>query len=205
MLTVAVVGLLAAWFVMTAIVQYPNPVGRRLRAYDPIGHLLPGWNFFAPKPSQGDFAVWYRCWSAAVDDRGRPIECSATPRPGFEVVEAGATPWRELEGIERRRLSDCVVNPGRYTRKSIFSCCMAIVRTMKQLGRQMAAETDLPPDAVLMGLPYLLLAEKVTDQCRDSVAVQFRIDVIGYDTGTAQPRMAFRSAVHRVAGAADSE
>ena len=85
---------------------------------DPIGHLLPGWNFFAPKPIQGDFAVWYRSWGASVDDRG-------------EVVEASSTQWRELEGIERRRLTDASVsvNPARYTRKSIFSCCMAIVKT----------------------------------------------------------------------------
>ena len=117
MLTIAVVGLLGGWFVMTAIVQYPNPIGRWLRAHDPIGHLLPGWNFFAPKPIQGDFAVWYRSWGATVDGRG-------------EVVQASSTQWRELEGIERRRLTDAAVNPGRYTRKSIFSCCMAIVKTM---------------------------------------------------------------------------
>ena len=88
MLTIAVVGLLGAWFVTTAIVQYPNPVGRWLRAHDPTGHLLPGWNFFAPKPIQGDFAVWYRSWGAMVDGLG-------------EVVDASSTQWRELEGIER--------------------------------------------------------------------------------------------------------
>ncbi len=191
MLTIAVVGLLGGWFVMTAIVQYPNPIGRRLRAHDPIGHLLPGWNFFAPKPIQGDFAVWYRSWGAAVDGRG-------------EVVQASSTQWRELEGIERRRLTDAAVNPGRYTRKSIFSCCMAIVKTMKRLGDETTPEIDLPPDAVMMSLPYLLLTEKVTDRCRDSVAVQFRIDVIGYDKGSAQSHTAFRSAVHRVAGASPS-
>jgi hypothetical protein len=185
MLTIAVVGALGAWFAMTAIVQYPNPVGRRLRKHDPIGHLLPGWNFFAPKPIQGDFAVFYRSWAATFDGLG-------------EVVETSSTDWRELEGIERRRLTDGAVNPGRYTRKSIFSCCMAIVKAMKRLGHE-TATTDLPPDAVMMSLPYLLLTEKVTDRCRDSVAVQFRIDVIGYNNGRAQSHTAFRSAVHRVA------
>src|ERR1700735_5385266 len=150
MLTIAVVGALGAWFVMTAIVQYPNPLGRRLRAYAPIGHLLPGWNFFAPKPIQGDFAVWYRSWSSTDRDRE-------------EVLDAGSTDWRELEGIERRRIADGVVNPGRYTRKSIFSCATAIVRAMKPLGYEPVVGADHPPDSLMMSLPYLLLAEKVTD------------------------------------------
>lgn len=191
MLTIAVVGVLAAWFVMTAIVQYPNPLGRRLRAYDLTGHLLPGWNFFAPKPIQGDFAVWYRSWCASVDDRG-------------EVVEAQSSQWHELAGIEQRRLTDSVLNPGRYTRKSILSCSMAIIKAMKRLGNESRVAADLPPDAVIMSLPYLLLTEKVTGKCRNAVAVQFRIDVIGYDRGNAQSHTAFRSAVHRVAETADS-
>ena len=80
---------------------------------------------------------------------------------------------------------------------------MAIVRAMKRLDDETAPEIDLPPDAVMMSLPYLLLTEKVTDRCRNSVAVQFRIDVIGYDNGQAQSHTAFRSAVHRVAARSD--
>lgn len=185
LLTIAVVGVLATWFVMTAIVQLPSSLGRRLRSYDPIGHLLPGWNFFAPKPIQGDFAVWYRSW--------------ATAEPGRDdLPEAASTGWLELEGIERRRITDGLVNPGRYTRKSIFSCCTAVVRALKQLGYEQGGGPALPPDALMMSLPYLLLTEKVTDRCRDSVAVQFRIDVIDYVHGRPRSRTAFRSAVHRV-------
>jgi hypothetical protein len=188
MLTIAVVAVLATWFVMTAIVQYPNALGRWLRSYDPIGHLLPGWHFFAPKPIQGDFAVFYRAWDATSDDRG-------------EVVQDSATPWRELAGIEQRRLTDGIVNPGRYTRKSIFSCCMLIIKAMQRLSDRPGAGPGVPPDAVIMSLPYLLLTEKVTDMCRDAIAIQFRIDVIGYDDGRAESHTAFRSAVHRVTAA----
>jgi hypothetical protein len=185
LLAIAAVAVLGAWFVMTAIVQFPHARGRRLRRFDPTGHLLPGWNFFAPKPIQGDFAVWYRSWNSTDRDRE-------------EVLDAGSKDWQELEGIERRRITDAVVNPGRYTRKSIFSCCTAIVRAIKHLGYDPLAGTDHPPDSLMMSLPYLLLTEKVTELCRDSVAVQFRIDVIGYDHGRAQSYTAFRSAVHRV-------
>lgn len=192
MLTIAVVGALGAWFVMTAIVQYPNPLGRRLRAYDPIGHLLPGWNFFAPKPIQGDFAVWYRAWADTVGDRG-------------EVAQDSSTEWCELAGIEQRRVTDTVINPSRYTRKSIFACCISVVKLMDQLGERSGAGPGVPPDAVLMSLPYLLLTEKVTAECRDAIAVQFRIDVIGYSHGRARAHTAFRSAVHRGAGLAGSQ
>ena len=184
MLTIAAVAVLGAWFAMTAVVQLPYARGRRLRHLDPTGHLLPGWNFFAPKPIQGDFAVWYRSWNSTDRDRE-------------EVLDAGSTDWRELEGIERRRITDGVVNPGRYTRKSIFSCATAIVRAMKHLGYEPVPGADHPPDSLMMSLPYLLLTEKVTDLCRGSVAVQFRIDVIGYDQGRARSYTAFRSAVHR--------
>lgn len=182
-LTIAVIAALGAWFAMTAIVQLPWTAARSLRRFDPTGHLLPGWNFFAPKPVQGDFAVYYRSWPGYDD--------------GDEVLEAGADDWQELAGIEQRRLSDMLVNPGRYTRKSIFTCCTGIVKAVEHLGYDAEREPDHPPDAILMSLPYLLLAEKVTSLAAGSVAVQFRVDVIRYDDGVAIPNTVFRSAVHR--------
>ena len=66
-LTIAVVGVLGTWFVMTAIVQLPWTAARSLRRFDPTGHLLPGWNFFAPKPvCRADFAVYYRSLAGAM-------------------------------------------------------------------------------------------------------------------------------------------
>jgi hypothetical protein len=184
-LAIAVVAALGAWFAMTAIVQLPWAAARSIRRFDPTGHLLPGWNFFAPKPVQGDFAVYYRSWPDYDGDD--------------EVLEAGSEDWQELAGIEQRRIGDTVVNPGRYTRKSIFTCCMGIVKAVEHLSYDAEREPDHPPDAILMSLPYLLLAEKVTSLACESVAVQFRVDVIRYDDGVAIPNTVFRSAVHRVA------
>lgn len=186
-ITIAVVGILGAWFLATAIVQLPWQRCRRLRRFDPTGHLLPGWNFFAPKPIQADFAVWYRAWDSYDRDRE-------------EVLDAGSGAWRELAGIEQRRVTDGAVNPGRYTRKSIFTCCSGIARAMRYLGYEQAATGPAhPPDAIMISLPYLLLAEKVTALCADAVAVQFRIDVIRHERGSPRATTVFRSAVHRAA------
>jgi hypothetical protein len=184
-LTIAVIAVLTVWFALTAIVQLPSERARSLRRLDPTGHLLPGWNFFAPKPIQADFAVWFRCWDAYD--------------PGCEeVVQAAGGQWCELAGIEQRRLTDTVVNPGRYTRKSIFTCCTAIARAVRQLDYRPGEAPDHPPDAIMISLPYLLLAEKVSSMCAGAVAMQFRIDVVGYHASAPRASMIFRSAVHRV-------
>ncbi len=179
-----VIGVLVVWFLMTALVQLPSKRCKRIRRYDPTGHLLPGWNFFAPKPIQADFAVWYRVWGAYDEDRD-------------EVLESGSTPWRELAGIEQRRFTDALVNPGRYTRKSIFTCCSRIATTMRNINYEPGTVKDLPPDVIVMSLPYLLLAEKVSSLASDAVAIQFRIDVVRHNGGAARVATVFRSAVHQ--------
>ncbi len=180
-----VIGVLVVWFLMTALVQLPSKRCKRVRRYDPTGHLLPGWNFFAPKPIQADFAVWYRAWESYDEDRD-------------EVLESGSTAWRELAGIEQRRFTDALVNPGRYTRKSIFTCCSRIATTMRNISYEPGDTKDLPPDTIMISLPYLLLAEKVTSLASYAVAVQFRIDVVRHNGGAARACTVFRSAVHQV-------
>lgn len=187
MLTIAVIGILGAWFLLTAIVQLPSARIKRIRRYDPVGHLLPGWNFFAPKPIQADFAVWYRTWTSWAEDRD-------------EVLETGSTAWRELAGIEKRRFTDALVNPGRYTRKSIFTCCSRLAAAMRRAGLTPAEAPGLPPDAIMLSLPYLLLAEKVSSLSAPAVAVQFRIDVVRHDGAGGRAFTMFHSAVHQVAG-----
>lgn len=184
-LAIAVIGVFSVWFLMTAIVQLPFRRCRLVRLYDPVGHLLPGWNFFAPKPVRADFAVWYRSWPAYDNDKE-------------EVVADPGQPWAELAGIEQRRLTDGLVNPGRYTRKSIFTCCHRIVATARRAGCRPDHVSGLPADDVLVSLPYLLLLNKVSALSATAVAVQFRIDVVRGDVGAPVPTTAFVSAVHRV-------
>jgi hypothetical protein len=183
-LTIAVIIVLSIWLLMTAIVQLPFGACRRIRLYDPVGHLLPGWNFFAPKPVRADFAVWCRSWDGYENDRD-------------EVAGDGGSPWRELAGIERRRPIDGIVNPARYARKTIFTCCTAIIKMVVRDGAQPDPTSSLPSDAVLVSLPYLLILNKVTVLCPGVVAVQFRIDVVRYDAETPRSATVFRSAVHR--------
>ena len=171
----------------------PHQRPRRLRRYDPAGHLLPGWNFFAPKPVQADFAVWYRSWESCENDLG-------------EVPEDGSSAWLELAGIHERRMSDAAVNPGRYTRKTIFTCCERIAAMLRDERCRPADPAGLPADMIIMSLPYLLLLTKVSALCGQAVAVQFRIEVVRHEGGMPHARTVFRSAVHRVAPAhADAE
>jgi hypothetical protein len=183
-LSIVVVSVLFVWFLMTAIVQLPFRACRRIRLYDPIGHLLPGWNFFAPKPVRADFAVWYRSWVSYGNDRE-------------DVASGDGSPWSEMAGIEQRRPIDGLVNAGRYARKSIFTCCSGIVTMVARSGLESDRTTGLPADLVLVSLPYLLLLNKVTALCPNVVAVQFRIDVVRYDDETPRAATVFRSAVHR--------
>jgi hypothetical protein len=185
----AVVATLSLWFLLTALVQLPFTRCKRLRRFDPVGHLLPGWNFFAPKPIRADFVVWYRCW------RRRDYERR-------EVPLRGSGPWRELTDIARRCAADALVSRNRFARKSMFACCDRIMiemrkheSTRKKRNGGKGAMT-LPPDAVLIGVPYLLLAEAVSCLCADASAVQFRIDVVRYDGQEARSSTVFRSAVH---------
>jgi len=175
---------------MTVVVQLPFKRCKRIRRYDPVGHLLPGWNFFAPKPLRADFAVWYRFWEFYDNDHG-------------EVLKAGSSPWLEVAGIEERRITEAIVNPGRYTRKTIFTCCNQIIminRAVLLHGKngKSDAPAGFPPDAIIMSLPYLLLVTKVSSLCKHAVAVQFRIDVIQHERETLHAYTVFRSAVHRV-------
>jgi hypothetical protein len=192
LLAMAVIGVFSVWFLMTAIVQLPFRRCRAVRVYDPVGHLLPGWNFFAPKPVRADFAVWYRSWPAFDNDKD-------------EVAADPGQPWAELAGIEQRRLTDGLVNPGRYARKSIFTCCHRIVALARRAGSGPGHANGLPADEVLVSLPYLLLLNKVTALSAAAVAVQFRIDVVRGDAGTPLPATAFVSAVHRVLPERSSE
>jgi hypothetical protein len=184
-LSVAAIVALFLWFFMTVMVQLPFGWCRNARSRDPLGHLLPAWNFFAPKPVRADFAVWYRSWASCDNDWG-------------EILESDSLPWMELAGIEQRRMSDSVVNPGRYTRKSMFTCCYRIVMMLQHASFRNNDTTGLPSDSMMISLPYLLLITKVSSSCPRAAAVQFRIDVVRHQSGAARASTVFRSAVHRV-------
>lgn len=184
LLTIAVVGILAVWFLMTVVVQLPSKRAQSIRRYDPTGNLLPGWHFFSPKPVQADFAVFYRSWGIADARKD-------------DVSEETAGDWHELASLAERRITDALVNPGRFARKTVHSCCDRIA-VLQRAARSKEQIEGFPAEAVLLSLPYLILTENVSSMCPNSAAVQFRIDVVLYSGDSPKAVTMFWSAVHRV-------
>ncbi len=90
-----------AWFIGTLVVQLPFSFPKKLRRFDPTSHLLPGWNFFSPKPIMADIDLMFR-WVPAADSLGRP------------------TGWVRAEPPQGRQIRGIVFNP-RRSQKSYLS------------------------------------------------------------------------------------
>jgi hypothetical protein len=139
-----------AWFALTVVVQLPFASCKRLRLFEPTGHLLPGWHFFSPKPVIADIEVLYR-YTKASDPEGQPTE------------------WQRVYPYTGRPIQYLLYNPHRKARKVLFHCASKILSSAKG-----------EPDRrflVSLTIPYLLLLDRVTAMCPHAAAVQFRIDV----------------------------
>ncbi len=161
--------ILGIWFVLTVVVQLPHSSCKRVRKHDLTGHLLPGWNFFAPKPIVADFRLMYR-WIPADDQSGTPGE------------------WAPAWPVDRSRFFHAIVDPNRRPKKAIFQACHRIILAFKQQPKRRAS--------LALSVPYLLLLDRVTVLCPRASAVQFRIDIIRF--GKASPIVAFQSPMHKV-------
>jgi hypothetical protein len=95
---------LAGWLVVTILSQHPNRLFDRLRAFDPVGNLIPNWRFFAPFPARHDFHVLYRTLSS-----------------GGEQSE-----WKQASSITPRAWSHAVWFPKRREEKGIFDLCVSL-------------------------------------------------------------------------------
>jgi hypothetical protein len=166
----AATGVLGVWFLLTAVIQLPSKRLKAMRLYEPTGHLLPGWNFFAPKPIVADIELLYRHVPA---DR----ECSEP------------TEWAPAAPAQANTLSTLLFNPGRRTRKVVFNCCH----------RLLEAKTlpDVREDDLTISVPYILLLDRVSALCPGSQAVQFRIDLVRH-LEAAESKTAYQSQMHAV-------
>lgn len=171
----AVALVLLVWFALTLIVQVPLPMCRRLRLYEPVEHWLPLWHFFAPKPPQADYDVYYRT-SAGLEEP-----------PG---------PWLCISASGSRRLRNAILNPHRLSKKPLFQYCHSIV---------MAKLQNLGPEELMLSVSYLSLLAKVTSLSGRASTVQFRIDLIRYDTSSSTSHTLFNSAVHQLAHASSDK
>jgi hypothetical protein len=165
------------WFLLIAAVQVPGFPLRKRRYLGVLGHFIPAWHFFAPKPPQGDVAVFYR----SVRHMGNARQ---------------ATEWRRLEGLGGRQSLQLLIYPNRRAKHVLLHCCTQITKSRK------APQSNLAK--LMISAPYLLLLTHVTDRVNDPDSdVEFRIDFVRSDPeGSAgaelsKPRTIFRSPVHR--------
>jgi hypothetical protein len=166
----AATGVPGVWFLLTAVIQLPSKRIKAMRLYEPTGHLLPGWNFFAPKPIVADMELLYRHVPA---DR-------ACTEP---------TEWAPAAPAQANTVATLLFNPGRRTRKVVFHCCH---RLLDAQARPEVRENDLT-----LSVPYILLLDRVSALCPGSQAVQFRIDLVRH-LEAAESRTAYQSLMHAV-------
>jgi len=163
-----VVAFLATWGAVSTITQVREPWAQRLRRLDPIG-ILPGWNFFAPRPITSDLEIRYRLWSAGN----------------------GAGGWSDLGLPRQRRITDMFFNPTRREKKTMFEACVRVLKSYS-----LYYPND---DAVIISMSYLLILGRVSAAVPELEAqgIQFGIWVVPSSPDGQRPaRQVFQSALH---------
>ncbi len=135
--------------------------------------ILPGWNFFAPRPITSDLEVRYRTWSAVQ----------------------GAGQWLDVGLPRLRQVTDIVFNPTRREKKTMFEACARVIKSYN-----LNHPND---DAVIISMSYLLILGRVSGLVTglDADGVQFGIwerpgSLAGSLAGPTNDRQVFQSAVH---------
>jgi hypothetical protein len=172
---VIVLAFFAFWGVVSTVTQVRSPWAQRLRRLDPVG-ILPGWNFFAPRPITSDLEVRFRTWSA---------------------VE-GVGQWLELGLPRRRQVTDILFNPTRREKKTMFEACARVIKSYS-----LNHPND---DAVIISMSYLLILGRVSASASglDADGVQFGIwELPSSLQGPTTERQVFQSAVHALDEAPD--
>lgn len=167
---ICVLTVLAIWFALSVLNHLPLKARATLRGYDEL-KLIPNWFFFAPHPFDSDMSIIYRL----VDPDG------------------AAQPWKEVEWITPRRLTDALWNPKRRRTKNLTDM-MEHMRTLAILA------IDDPRCVLTQSSAYLAMLEIVTHQCpgesEEGTYVQFAILRSCMFDPTAQPTILMRSGLH---------
>jgi hypothetical protein len=152
----ALVALFTIWAAVSALAQIRQPWARKLRRFDFFG-LIPGWNFFAPRPIVADYFISYRVW----DTEQRELH-----------------PWKRMPLPGERRTIDAVFNLRRRARKAQWGSADYLLSKPSREARPIQRVTT--PS-------YLLLLGAVTEDARavparnaapTPGAIQFRIDCV---------------------------
>lgn len=164
-----IIGILVAWFVLSAVVQVRLPAPRRLRRLDPFG-LLPRWNLFSPRPIQTDLVVRYRRWDAATG----PCEWMALPYPGA------------------RRVGDAIFSGRRRSKRTVYNQAERVVTIYRMYHAEPGKVIGSLP------YRHLLARATREARAARATGVQFQVLRVSQATGEARVAPLFRSAVHSV-------
>jgi hypothetical protein len=98
----------AAWAGCTLLVHVPAlklPIRRR-----DVCALVPEWNFFAPRPAEGDYVLLHR----------------------DHCIDGSLAPWRELRVAAPRRWWNAAWNPTKRNRKALFDAVTELALHVKE-------------------------------------------------------------------------
>lgn len=169
-MTAVIIAAFCIWILVIFLVQFPGFPLRKSRYLGVLGHFIPAWHFFAPKPPQGDLVVLYR-----------------TIHQADSVQQT--TEWHVLEGWAGRRPTQLLIYPNRRAKHVLLHCCTRIMKLRRAPGSDLLE--------VLISAPYLLLLSYITAQVDGDADVQFRIDFVSSYPGTSTSRTIFQSPLHR--------
>ncbi|MBF0688246.1 MAG: hypothetical protein IR158_10865 [Cellulomonas sp.] len=168
----AVVAVLSAWFIASAVKQEPT---RRLTALDKlegVGIVLPEWRFFAPNPGVHDTHLLYR----------------------DQLEDGTLTPWRECFPAEQRRLVQIFWHPDRRAEKVVMDAIGEIIRTLDS--GILEKKEDLQ-----VTITYLVLLNYATHGCEHPPGARRTQFLIARSTGhedVGEPLLLFLSNLHRL-------
>jgi hypothetical protein len=164
-----IIGILAAWFVASVLVQIRLPAPRRLRRLDPFG-LLPRWNLFSPRPIQTDLIVRYRRW----DPTTGPCDWVALPYPGT------------------RRAGDAIFSGRRRSKRTVYNQAERVVTIYRTYHAEPGKVIGSIP------YRHLLARATREAREGNATGVQFQVLRVSRATGEARSAPLFRSAIHAV-------
>lgn len=171
---VAVLVLLAAWFLITVPHQLTNEYGKRVKRINMFA-LIPGWTFFAPTPGMTDYRILFR------------------DRIGEEYTE-----WREIEWCRPRRLRDAIWHPARHRTKLIVDCVNAFSTTLQEM-QKLGLDVEREPQSWMISVPYLALlniAVSMPKLAPAATARQFAVIEQKPNAPTERPRLIVCSSAH---------
>lgn len=129
--TYIVSGIFVLWFTGTIIIQFREAkISQKIKSYDFLS-LLPLWTFFAPNPGVNDYHLLYR-----------------------EENQFGTrSDWKEMDINENRKLSTCLWNPNKRSKKVLCDVIQNIIPMIK--------EYEKTPHLIMVSLPYILILNAI--------------------------------------------